>query len=395
MKPAKNGLKKEDLLMKILSKIFMILLVGLSVFIIDGQCKEHETPAHKQIPITTVDVYKVLKPSNIPIVLKYPARLKSVKKVQVVARVTGTLIKKFYTEGQFVKKGDLLYKIEPDSYQAAVDGAKAQLQRALAMFNKAKRDWNRIKALYEENAVSQRERDAVLSVYEIAKADIANARANLKMATINLNYTSVKAPLSGITGLKCTDVGNFVTNGTPLVTITKVNPIYAEFSIPNINIIREKYYIKNGSWEKPTDGKIKAVIKINGKQYKETGFVNFIDTNIDIQTSTVKTRAIFQNLKRYLMPGEFIRIMLHGLIRKDVIMIPQEAVLQNPLGTMVFVVDKGKAQIKPVKLGETSGNYYIIEQGLQEGNLVIVNNFFRVKPGMPVKVDKIINIKKQ
>ena len=373
----------------------MVLLMGLSVFIVDGQCKEHETPAHKQIPVTTVDVYKVLKPLDIPIVLEYPARLKSVKKVQIVARATGTLIRKFYTEGQFVKKGDLLYKIEPDSYQAAVDAANALLQMRKAQLNKAGRDWNRIKALYEDNAVSQRERDAVLSVYEIAKADITNAKANLKMATINLNYTSVKAPLNGITGLKCTDVGNLVTNGTPLTAITQVNPIYAEFSIPDINIIREKYYIKNGSWEKPTDAKIKAVIKINGKQYKETGFVNFIGTNIEVQTSTVKARGIFQNLKGYLMPGEFVRIMLHGLIRKDAIMIPQKAVLQNPLGTMVFVVDKGKAQVKPVKLGETSGNYYIIKQGLQEGDLVIVNNFFRVKPGMPVKIDKIINTKKR
>ncbi|MEA1995769.1 MAG: efflux RND transporter periplasmic adaptor subunit [Campylobacterota bacterium] len=380
--------------MRILSKIFIVLLMGLSVFIVDGQCKEHETPAHKQIPITTVDVYKVLKPSDIPIVLEYPARLKSIKKVQIVARATGTLIRKFYTEGQFVKKGDLLYKIEPDSYQAAVDGANALLQMRKAQLNKAGRDWNRIKTLYEDNAVSQRERDAVLSVYKIAKADIANAKANLKMATINLNYTSVKAPLSGITGLKCTDVGNLVTNGTPLTAITQVNPIYAEFSIPDINIIRGKYYIKNGNWEKPTDGKIKTVIKINGKQYKETGFINFIGTNIDVQTSTVKARGIFQNPKGYLMPGEFVRIMLHGLIRKDAIMIPQKAVLQNPLGTVVFVVNKGKAQARPIKLGETSGNYYIIEQGLQEGNLVIVNNFFRVKPGMPVKIDKIINTKK-
>lgn len=382
--------------MRILSKIFMVLLMGLSVFIVNGQCKEHETPAHKQIPITTVDVYKVLKPSDIPIVLEYPARLKSVKKVQVVARITGTLMKKCYTEGQFVKKGDLLYKIEPDTYQAAVDGANAMLQMHKAQLNKAGRDWNRIKALYEDNAVSQRERDAVLSAYEIAKSGVANAKANLKMTTINLNYTSVKAPLSGITGLKSTDVGNLVTNGTPLTAITQVNPIYAEFSIPDINIIREKYHIKNGSWQKPTDGKIKAVIKINSKQYKETGFVNFIDTNIDVQTSTVKARAIFQNLKGYLMPGEFVRIMLHGLIRRDAIMIPQKAVLQNPLGAVVFVVNKGKgkAQARPVKLGETSGNYYIIKQGLQEGDLVIVNNFFRVKPGMLVKIDKIINTKK-
>ncbi|OQX54992.1 MAG: hypothetical protein B5M53_04955 [Candidatus Cloacimonas sp. 4484_209] len=372
---------------KTILMILLILITGLNLLVSNGQCKEHKPQA---IP---VDVYRVPKPSSLPVVLEYPARLKSVRKVQVVARVTGTLIKKFYTEGQFVKKGDLLYQIEPDTYQAKVDEAKALLQMREAQLNRARRDWNRIKALYEENAVSQKERDAALSAYEVAKAGTAEAKARLKMAKINLNYTSVKAPISGITGLKCVDVGNLVTNGTPLTTITQINPIYAEFSIPNMDVIKEKYCIKNGSWKNPA-GKIKAVIKINGKRYKEMGFVDFIDTNMDIQTSTVKARAVLQNPDSSLMPGEFVRIALHGLVKKHAIMVPQKAILQNPLGTMVFVVDKGKAQAKPVKLGETSGNCYIVEKGLKEGDLVIVNNLFRVKPGMPVKVEKIIDTKR-
>ena len=377
--------------MKILYKTVVILLISLNIPLAAALAKTGTMPAGR---IVAVDVYKVSRPSNVPVMLEYPARLKSTQKVQIAARVTGILIKKFYTEGKFVRKGDLLYKIEPGSYKAAVDGARAQLQMAKARLNKAARDWNRIKAMYADNTASQLQRDASLSAYEIAKAGIINAEATLKIATINLNYTDVRATISGITGLESADVGSLVTNGTPLVRITKVNPIYAEFSIPDINIIREKYYIKSGRWEKAADGKIKAIIKINGKPYNKEGFVNFVDADIDPGTSTVKARAIFQNPSRYLMPGEFVRIILHGFFRKDAVMIPQKAVLQNPLGTMVFVVNKGKAQIRPVKLGETSGQYYIIESGLKEGNLVIVDNFFRVRPGAPVKIDKTINAKR-
>jgi len=377
--------------MKILYKAAVILLISLNIPLAGALAKTRRAPAGR---IVAVDVYRVSKPSNIPVILEYPARLKSTQKVQIAARVTGILVKKFYTEGKFVRKGDLLYKIESDSYQAAVDGARAQLQMAKARLNKAARDWSRIKAMYADNTASQLQRDASLSAYEIAKAGIINAKATLKIAMINLNYTDVRATINGITGLKSADVGSLVTNGTPLVRITKVNPIYAVFSIPDINIIREKYYIKNGRWEKAADGRIKAIIKINGKQYNKKGFINFVDTNINPETSTVKARAIFQNPSRYLMPGEFVRIMLHGVFRKNAIMIPQKAVLQNPLGTMVFVVNKGKAQIRPVKLGETSGQYYIIESGLKEGDLVIVDNFFRVRPGIPVKIDKTINAKR-
>ncbi len=378
--------------MKILYRTAVILLISLNIPLAGALAKTGTMPGGR---IVAVDVYRVSKPSNVPVMLEYPARLKSTQKIQIVARVTGILVKKFYTEGKFVRKGDLLYKIEPGSYRAAVDGARAQLQMAKARLNKAARDWNRIKAMYADNIASQLQRDASLSAYEIAKAGIINAKATLKIAAIKLSYTDVRATINGITGLKSADVGSLATNGTPLVGITKVNPIYAEFSIPDINIIREKYYIKNGRWEKAADGKIKAVIKINGKQYNKEGFVNFVDADIDPGTSTVKARAIFQNPSRYLMPGEFVRILLHGFFRKDAIMIPQKAVLQNPLGAMVFVADKGKVQIRPVKLGETSGQYYIIERGLKEGDLVIVDNFFRVRPGTSVKIDKTINAKRQ
>ncbi len=366
---------------------FTVLLL---LFGTNGYCANEQ-----KMPPVSVDVYKVAKPADMPVELKYPTRIKSMQNVKIVARVSGTLLKKYYTEGQFVNKGDLLYMIEPDTYKAQVDAANAQLQSAIAALNKAERDWKRVKALYKANATSQQERDAALSAYEIAKANVERAKANLETAQINLNYTKVKATISGITGLKAADVGSFVTNGTPLVTITKVNPIYAEFSMPDIDAMREKYNIKNGKWTKAAEGELKAYLEINGKRYNKEGFVNFIDTNIDPQTSTVKARAVFNNPDRLLMPGEFARIIIKGLIRKNTILVPQKAVLQNPLGMIVFVVNNGRTEIRPIKISETSGKYFVVEKGLKAGDMVIVNNFFKIKPGMPVRIDKIVNAKEQ
>jgi membrane fusion protein (multidrug efflux system) len=366
--------------------------IFLCVYTSKANAKAKQPAINHLLP---VDVYKVEKPAAMPVDLIYPARLKSRQKVTIVARVSGTLLEKYYTEGQFIKKGDMLYTIEPNIYKAAFDAAKANLESAQAMLNKTKRDWERLKALYKANAASQQERDAALSAYEIAKADVERAKANLESAKINLDYTSVKATIDGIAGLKAADVGSFVANGTPLVTITKTNPIYAEFSIPDIDAIKEKYKIKNGQWSKPRYGKIKAYIQINGKQYEKEGIVDFIDANIDQETSTLKARAVFDNPDNMLIPGEFVRIKLKGLVRNNAILIPQKAVLQNPLGTIVFVANGGKIGVRPVKLGETSGEYYIIEWGLHQGDLVVVDNFFKIKPGMPVKIDKTVNQKEQ
>ena len=370
----------------------VILTFLLIVSSKDAFCEEKAKPSGMmQNQYVHVDVYKVPKPADMPVELKYPTRLKSIQSVEIVARVAGVLEEKYYKEGQFVKKGDILYLIEPDIYKAQVDAAKAQLQSAIAALHKAERDWKRIKALYKANATSQQARDAALSAYEIAKANVERAKANLETAQINLNYTKVKATISGITGLKDVDVGSYVVNGTRLVRITKIDPIYAEFSIPDIDAIKEKYNIKNGKWSKATKGELKAYLEINGKKYNQEGFVNFIDINIDPQTSTVKARAIFKNPDRLLMPGEFARIIIKGLVRKNTILVPQKAVLQNPLGMIVFVANKGKAEIRPIKISETSGKYFVVERGLKAGDMVIVNNFFKIKPGVPVKIDKIIN----
>lgn len=173
-----------------------------------------------------------------------------------------------------------------------------------------------------------------------------------------------------------------------LVTITNNDKVYIDFSVP----LSDYKNVKNGLWVLPESGKIDVTISVDGKPVLTKGNVDFIDENIDKNTSTVKMRAIVDNKNNILMPGTFVRIGLNGIVQKNVITIPQKALLQNPLGTVVFVENNGVAGVKPVLIGNESGDKFIVVGGpLQSGDKVIVNNFFRVKAGSPVTVDKIIN----
>jgi membrane fusion protein, multidrug efflux system len=173
-----------------------------------------------------------------------------------------------------------------------------------------------------------------------------------------------------------------------LVTISQNDKVYIDFSMP----LNDYENIKNGLWKMPENGKIQVDINVNGQTNKQSGFVDFIDVNIDQKTSTVKMRAIVENKDYTLIPGSFARVVLKGIEQKNVITIPQKALLQNPLGTIVFVEKDGIATVKPVVIGNESGDKFIVAGGpLQSGDKVIINNFFRIKPGSAVVVDKTIN----
>jgi len=347
-------------------------------------------PAAAKMPAPKADIYIVPKASDLKINLKYPAQIKSFQDVEVYARVQGVLEEKLFTEGSKVSKGDMLFKIEDDIYKAKVDAAIASEKMAQATLNNATRSWDRIKKLYSSKAVSVENRDTALSTYENALASLSMAKAQLKQAQIDLGYTNVKAPISGTAGVKKVDIGNLVKNdgNSALVRIVQNDQVFIDFSMP----LSDYKNIQSGLWSLPEDNKIGVSVTLNGKTIQETGVVDFIDAVIDQKTSTVKMRAIIENPIHTLLPGNFIRVTLTGIVQKDVITFPQKALLQNPMGTIVFVENNGVAGVKPVMIGKESGNNYVVAGGpLQSGDRVIVNNFFKVKPGQPVQVDKIIN----
>ena len=368
----------------------LLITTAISVVAVTSIYAAEAPAGAKQMPAPKADIYIVPQASNLPINLKYPAQINSFQQAIVYSRILGVLEEKYFEEGKVVNKGDVLFKIEDSLYQAKVDAAAASVKMSEATLNNATRSWERIQKLYSSSAVTTEQRDTTLSAYQNALASLSMSKAELNQATIDLNYTKVKAPISGITGLKNVDLGNLVTANPPmeLVTISQNDKVYIDFSMP----LSDYSNIKNGLWKMPANGKIQVDININGQTNKQSGFVDFIDVNIDQKTSTVKMRAIVENKDYTLIPGSFARVILKGIEQKNVITIPQKALLQNPLGTIVFVEKDGIATVKPVVIGNESGDKFIVAGGpLQSGDKVIINNFFRIKPGSAVVVDKTIN----
>lgn len=373
--------------MKLFSKyIFKVALIGTVI----SSNLLFANDAKPAMSAPKVDVFVVKEAKDTPINLEYPARITSVKNVTVMARISGVLQKKYYTEGASVHKGDLLYKIEPDVYQAALNSAQATLDLQNAQLQKAVNDWYRADGLYKDKAISEQDKDTAFFAYETAKANVNVAKAELKRVAVDMGYTEVKATIDGVSGIKQVDVGDFVKEGTPLVSITQTNPIFAEFSIPNINSLKQKYQLANGSWSNMQGAGLKASLIVDGKPYTKTGKVDFIGTNVDLETSTLKARAVFENPNLQLISGQFAKVKIIGVISKGSISVPQKAVLQNPLGTVVFLVVDGKATVRPVKILDSADQNFIVS-GVNPKDVVVVNNFFRIKPGAPVTIDKTIN----
>ncbi len=366
--------------------ILTCLLVG-SALIAQEQAKQ------KQVA-PKVDVYIVKEQKQVPVSLEYPARINAAKEVTITARVSGVLEQQLYTEGSSLRKGSAMYKIEPDIYAADVESKKAALAVENAKFEKAQKDWERASKLYEEKAISEQDKDSMYFAYLSAKANVKVAQAELQKVQVNLNYTNVSATINGLAGKRMVDVGDYVTAGTALVKMCQTDPIYAEFSIPEISKLKQKYSLANGTWNQLQDAKLQALLVIDGKEYAQKGVVDFVDSHVDDATSTMKARAVFKNPDAELVAGEFAKLKIIGVVSNNVLAVPQQAVLQNPLGTIVFVVVDGKVGIRPVKIIEASGDKFIVS-GVAPKDVVIVNNFFRIKPNIPVTIDKTINVQEK
>ncbi|MDR1007258.1 MAG: efflux RND transporter periplasmic adaptor subunit [Campylobacteraceae bacterium] len=337
------------------------------------------------LPVNTLTAYK----RDIPINLEYPARIKSVQQVQVVARVPGTLEKKFFKEGSFIKEGTLLYQIDPAKYQAAYDIAKAQVLVADATFKQAERNWQRNEKLYEKNAISQKEYDQALSGYETAKAQVEASNAALSNAKVDLDYTQIRATASGNIGQNMQDLGSYVGTSAAnsiLTIITQTNPVYAEFSLPDIELLKKRYTLVRGDWKSITNAKLPVkIFTPAGEPYEKLGTFDFLDNLVDQQTATIKARATFNNTDGVLIPGLFVRVSIEGLIQKNVFAIPQKALLQDPMGTYVFIAKENQASKVYVTVENTIENSEIIvKEGLNESDEIILDNLTKLKDGAAI-----------
>ena len=340
-------------------------------------------------PIPEVGVIAV-QPRDVAIENEYAGRTAGYREVEVRARVTGILQKRTYVEGQRVKAGDVLFQIDPAPFAVVLARAQARLQDAEAQLRQAERDWARVAALYEENAISARERDASQSNLDLARANLAAAKTDVEAARIDLGYTRVEAPVSGVTSLEVRSEGSLVGPGAAdslLTRITQLDPLYVNFSYPDADALRQRALLASGKLSMADEERLAAELRFgDGSVYGHEGYISFTDSTIDPATGTVRARAVFPNPEASLLPGQFVRIVPKGLVRKDVIVIPQAAVMQGPQGTFVYLVgEDDKAKVQPVTTGAAIGADWLIEEGLKPGDRVIVEGVIKVRPGAPVR----------
>lgn len=357
-----------------------------AALVVSATSVEAQQPGGTPAPaVTVLDI----RPRTVPLTYQYAARVSAIRDVQVRARVGGILLKRNFVEGSTVKAGQVLFLLDPTPYQAALAHAKAQLQQVEAQFNQALREEKRSITLYEKNAGSEKSKDDAVSARELAAASVAAARAQVQTAQLNLDWTSVTAPIDGITSLENVSEGSLIgTSGDAglLTSITQTEPVYINFSFSD----SETAKIARWTEKQRSKGEV-ASLGVNvtfgdGSAYGHDGVVDFTSATIDRQTGTLQARAIIANPDRQLLPGQFVRATITGVSAENAIVIPEIALMQSPKGPFVYTLDtSGKAKVSPVRLGEKLGDSWLVLAGLVAGDKVITEGIIKVIPGAAVE----------
>lgn len=351
----------------------------------DGAAQQQQ-PAQQRQPPPQVTVTQLSR-QTVTLERVYPGRAQAADDVEVRARVQGILLERRYEEGAWATAGSVLFRIEPAPYQARVQQADAERQRANAQLRQARREWNRVFALFKENAVSARQRDEAQSTLDLAQAAVANAEAALRTARIDLDYTDVRAPISGVTGLRAVSQGNLVAAGDLLTTIRQLDPVHVLFSLPEADAIAQRHQLGLTGAAPAADRRPPArALLPDGRVYEREGTIDFIAANVDPKTGTVQARGVFPNPDGMLVPGQFLRISVGGMQLPDAIVVPPRAVAQGPQGPIVYVVDdRNVAQARPVTLGQNVEEGQVIATGLQGDERIVVSGITAVHSGQPVQ----------
>ncbi len=341
-----------------------------------------------QMPPPEVAVVEV-EAKRLPVAYEYTGQTAGYREVEVRARVTGILLKRNYREGEPVKRGQSLFQIDPAPFQVAYARAEADLATAEARQAQAARDAERMKAVIDIKAVSRKEFDDAASAAQIAAAEVKGARAKVAEARLNLDWTRVEAPINGVSSRSLRSEGTLVSGPDVLLTtVTQTDPIYVIFGIPESELLRIRRDVDAKRLQLPADGRFDVTVALaDGSVYGRPGKVDFADVRVNASTGTVETRAELPNPAGGLKPGQFVRARLAGAVRPDAITVPQRAVLEGPKGKFVYVVNaEGKAESRPVQVGEWVGESWVIDSGLAPGDKVIVDGVMKIGPGAPVRI---------
>ncbi len=352
-------------------------------------CQKQQGGPPGGMPAAEVTVLSV-QAQNVPLSFEYTAQTTGSREIEVRARVTGIIEKRNYREGALVKPGQSLFTLDQAPFQTALARAQAELTGAEAKRAQAERNVTRLKPLHEAKAVSQKEYDDALSTAEVSLAELKAAQARVNEARLNLEYTKVESPISGVSSRALRSEGSLVSGPDVLLTtITQLDPMYVSFGIPDSEHLKWRRDVEVGKMTLPQDGRFDVSVKLeDGTTYSKQGKLNFSDVRINSSTGTSEARAELPNSELKLRSGQFVRVMLNGAARNNAILVPQRAVLDGPQGKFVYLVGAdSKAEPRPIEVGDWHGDQWIINNGLKPGDQVIIDGIAKIfMPGTPVKI---------
>ena len=329
------------------------------------------------MPPMPVDVV-VAKAVKVPIVIEAVGTLEGLKEVEVRARIAGTLQEQLFREGEPVRAGAVLYRIERAPFEIARDAARANVAQAEARVEQARRESARLGSLIADRAISQREADEAGSALKTTEAALAAARAQERETALNLGYADVVAPIGGVVQRSMKSVGSYVSptiEGGVLATIVQTNPIRVRFALTE----SEASQVRQGR------GREVRLQLANGEFSKDAGRLDFTASVVDARLGTVQLRAEFNNPGGAWLPGQFVRVQV-STGEQNAILVPLAAVMSGEQGRFVWLIgDDGKATPRPVQAGAWQGNEWVIRSGLVAGDRVIASNLIKMRPGAPVQ----------
>lgn len=344
--------------------------------------------AHAQMPPAEVSVI-VAQRQSVEQTVELSARTAAYQISEVRPQVSGIVQKRLFVEGSYVHAGQPLYQIDPNTYQATLDNAKAALNRQIANLNALKVKEGRYKQLVGTNAISKQDYDDIAAQVALAQADVDASRATLDNAKISLDYAIVRAPIAGQTGRSSVTAGALVTanQADPLVTIQQLDPIYVDISQSSADLLRLRKQLNDGQLAGANDSaRVKLTLE-DGSTYPIEGRLAFSGVSVDPSSGSVTLRAIFDNPSHLLLPGMYSTAKLSQGINKNAFLIPQQSVTRTPQGqaTVLTVNAKGVVEPKIIQTAGTQGDKWIVTDGLQEGDRIVYEGMMKAQPGSTVK----------
>ena len=379
------------MLLNDLKKAALCVAAGFAVTLFGGCDSQKSTGAPAgagaqrapQVSVTEI------QPTELDMTTTLQGRTAPYLVADVRPQVAGILQKRLFKEGSEVKEGQARYQIDPAVYEAAVASAKAELQRAQAVLYQTRLTANRYAQLVKTNAISKQNNDDAQAAYKQAQAAVAAAEAGLKNAQINLDYTTVRSPISGRIGRSLVTPGALLSahQAQNMAVVQTLDPIYVDVTQSSKEILSLKKDIAAGKLKTKGGAIPVTLIMEDGTKYPQTGELTLSEVSVDPGTGTITRRAEFPNPDNILLPGMFVRTELPQGTMEKALLVPQRAVMREANGTpYVYVVEDGKIAIRRLVTHRTQGQNWIVEEGLKPGEKVVIEGLQRIRPGVPVQI---------